>query len=582
MLSLVRAMRSACLLGFALCAGAVAAADFSDMFTNRQLATGVSLVVTGSNVGATKELYEPRHADKIGGRSVWISWVAPTNGLVSLSTAGSTFDTLLAVYRLKSGSGSPMQRLEETAENDDDDESISTVLEFAVAGGTTYEIAVDGFAGATGDIRMELTLQPLPNLLPAIARRPGDVSLRQGDTLILTVDIDAQQAEALDLHWYFNNVRIYNEEEPTLVIPNFQATNVGQYKIRLEIESGGEEIKFYSAPVEIQINSEGQTNALARNKLEDAADSGLTPGGGGGGLAGSPKAMAKSGGGVARGYNGYQVFDTTFATRDPLEPQHCGLAGGPTYWFSYQPPANGTLHLDTAGSTYDTMIAVYTYNPPLTGYGGLIAVACDNNGGSNGTSSLNFEADSMRSYFIVVDGVNNSRGRARLNWSLTTSNPPPAAPSITRQPRSFVAAAGTTIALDVVAAGVDPKHYQWFRNGTALNGQTNAALILPAIAPNKAGDYSVLVSNLASTVESAHAMIDVMSAPKIAANPQTGHTILAFPATRGFQYRIDATENFQTNGWSPFTNALTDEAGMIWITNSVGSAPAKFFRLIGP
>lgn len=576
-------MRIACVLGFALCCvGAVPAADFADLFASRQTVTGGSLVITGSNVGATKELEEPRHADKTGGHSVWISWLAPSNGLVSLSTAGSTFDTLLAVYTLESGGGPPMERLDETAENDDDDGSTSTVLEFAVAAGTTYEIAVDGFAGATGDIRLELNLQSLTNLLPSIARRPGDASLRVGDTLILTADINAQQAEALDLHWYFNNVKLLEEEEPSLIITNFQATNVGQYKIRLEIKTSGEDIKFYSAPVEIQINSEGQTNALARNKLEDAADSGLTPGGGGGGFAGSPKSAAKSGGGVARGYNGYQIFNTTFATRDPLEPQHCGVPGGPTYWFSYQPPANGTLHLDTVGSAYDTLLAVYTYDPPLTGYAGLIAVACDNNSGSNGASSLNFEADSSRSYFVVVDGVNNSRGRARLNWSLTASNPPPAAPAITRQPRSLVAAAGTTIALDVVAAGVDPKYYQWFRNGAALTGQTNAALVLPTIALNKAGEYSVIVSNLASTAESVHAVIEVMSTPKIAFAPQFGHAVMAFPATRGFQYRVDSTEQFQSNGWSIFTQALTDDAGMIWITNSVGTAPSRFFRLIGP
>ena len=566
------------LLGFALCAGAVQAADFSDNFADRPAVTGTSLVQLGNNASATIEPGEPMHASKPGGHSMWVSWVAPTNGLVTLSTVGSTFDTLLAVYTLEAGSGPVFSRLREAAEGDDVDTSIFATLQFSARAGLSYQIAVDGFAGATGDIRLQLDLLSLAAILPSVARRPADIAVRAGDTLILTMDIDGQSAEAFDLQWYFNNQRLVRQDRPSLIITNFQGTNVGQYKIRLEAGDA----EFFSAPIEVQINSEGQTNALARNKLEDAADSGLTPGGGSGLASGAKKSVRASlGGGVARGYNGYQIFNTTFATRDPLEPMHCGVAGGPTYWFSYQPPANGTLHLDTVGSSYDTLLAVYTYDPPLTGYAGLIPVACDNNSGGNGTSSLNFEAASTRAYFIVVDGVNNARGLARLNWSLSTSNPPPPTPVITRQPRSLTAAAGTTIALDVVAAGVDPKRYQWFRNGAILATQTNASIALPSISPGQSGVYVVTVSNLANTATSAVAVVEVISSPRIRVDHNLGTAILAFPATRGFQYRIDAAEQLQTNGWSTLTDALTDDAGMIWITNSM-IVPSRFYRIVGP
>jgi hypothetical protein len=530
-------------------------------------------VITGSNVGATFESHEPLHAGKVGGHSVWISWIAPTNGLVTLSTVGSTFDTLLAAYTLEPGSDSPLERLQAAAEEDDDDDSSSEVMQFGVRAGQAYEIAVDGFAGATGDIVLQLDLLTVADLLPSVVRRSGDVAVREGDTLILTVDVNRQAVPNLQMEWNFNGVNLDEYDQPTLVIKNFQPTNAGMYRLRLSVG----DTKFFSAPIEVQINSEGQTNALARNKIEDARDSGLTPGDGSGKAKG-----AKLGGEVTRGYNGSQVFNTTYATRDPLEPQHCGVAGGPTYWFSYQPPDNGILTLDTDGSSYDTLLAVYTSDNPPTGYADLIPVACDDNGGANGlTSRLQFVADKSRIYYIVVDGVNGARGTARLNYSLVVSNPPPPAPLITRQPASQTIAVGNLIALDVVASGALPLSYQWFRNGNTMNGQTNATLNLSGQS-SSAGMYRLTVTNISGVATSAIATVKVISRPAITISSDFRTAGLAFPATRGFQYRVEYCEHLKTNGWYLFTNALTDAGGMIWLTDTTQAATKQFYRLMAP
>src|SRR5207249_2432793 len=52
----------------------------------------------GNNEQATKEAGEPDHAGKQGGKSIWYTWHASFSGMISLSTKGSSFDTLLAVY----------------------------------------------------------------------------------------------------------------------------------------------------------------------------------------------------------------------------------------------------------------------------------------------------------------------------------------------------------------------------------------------------------------------------------------------------------------------------------------------------
>src|SRR5205814_8799916 len=88
-------------------------------------------------------------------------------------------------------------------------------------------------------------------------------------------------------------------------------------------------------------------------------------------------------------------------------------------WYAYQPPNDGVLHLDTEGSDYDTVLAVYT--GPGTDYASLVPVDCDNNSGSDGkTSKATFRARQDTVYFIAVDGVGGASGTVVLDYDLNT------------------------------------------------------------------------------------------------------------------------------------------------------------------
>ncbi len=144
--------------------------------------------VTGSNIGATREAGEKGHAGATSVHSVWWKWTATGNGSVTMDTAGSNFDTVLAVY-----TGAGVSALTEIASNDDE-ESLednptpqrkrTSKVEFDAVSGTTYHIAVDGWgdeehvrSGFTGEIRLEVefalniaptfTLQPSTRTVPA-------------------------------------------------------------------------------------------------------------------------------------------------------------------------------------------------------------------------------------------------------------------------------------------------------------------------------------------------------------------------------------------------------------------------------
>ena len=134
------------------------AAPANDDFANAQAITGLTGSLSSTNVGATKETGEPNHAGNPGGHSIWYSWTAPADGNVALTTQGSAFDTLLAVY-----TGAAVGALTLVAANDDDPGagSLSTVS-FAVSNGVTYKVAVDGFSGKVEVGSVNLYWQPSP------------------------------------------------------------------------------------------------------------------------------------------------------------------------------------------------------------------------------------------------------------------------------------------------------------------------------------------------------------------------------------------------------------------------------------
>src|ERR1051326_6125529 len=88
-----------------------ASPTFADNFADRQTVTNASGQIDGSNVGASREANEPQSGGKLGGHSVWISWVAPADGVATFRTDGSSFDTLLSAYYFGSTNDTALEKL---------------------------------------------------------------------------------------------------------------------------------------------------------------------------------------------------------------------------------------------------------------------------------------------------------------------------------------------------------------------------------------------------------------------------------------------------------------------------------------
>jgi hypothetical protein len=144
--------------------------------------------------------------------------------------------------------------------------------------------------------------------------------------------------------------------------------------------------------------------------------------------------------------------------------------------------------------------------------------------------------------------------------------------------------AGQTALLSVSATGMWPLTYQWRFDGTNVPGATNAVLALSDLTTARAGQYSVIVSNLQGAVVSPSFTVKVEPA-RITSGPTNQIGLLgsaaAFsitalgPPQLSYQWQF-----FGTNLDSATASALTlpavttNQAGpyTVTITNAVGAS----------
>jgi len=153
---LVVALTMAVFLGSGITDASATSLNGANRFSNAPLLPRGEGRYTGNNLTATKQAGEPNHAGDDGGASVWYRFRVGFNQVVRISTRGSNFDTLLAVYR-----GPDVRHLSQVRANDDVDIAngdLTSRVQFPAQAGVTYRIAVDGYDGGGGPDRGRIVL----------------------------------------------------------------------------------------------------------------------------------------------------------------------------------------------------------------------------------------------------------------------------------------------------------------------------------------------------------------------------------------------------------------------------------------
>lgn len=92
---------------------------------------------------------------------------------------------------------------------------------------------------------------------------------------------------------------------------------------------------------------------------------------------------------------------TLGASKELNEPQLQPTSpGSASLWWQWSPPTNGSYVVSTEGTSFDSLLGVYTGNS----LNALTQILRANNTGSNLNEVASFQADANTTYFITVDG----------------------------------------------------------------------------------------------------------------------------------------------------------------------------------
>ena len=388
----------------------------NDNFSDAQQLTGaLPATASGSTVDATREPNEPMHGGVLGTASVWYRWTAASAGKAVVETCGSAFDTTLGVY-----TGVEVGDLSTVAFNGDACGAQSRV-EFGAVAGRTYWIAVDGAGGAVGAVQVTVRApqRPLNDAFAAASALSGALPVGVTGS---TVDATSENGEPVHAQ-YSQGTSVWYSWTPSTNRRVTLDTCASQVNTVIGVYSGS----ALAALSEVASADDGCGKTYGGSKVTFTASAGTTyriaVDGWTSGVAGSfpgtgefrlaltgTDPPANDNLAAARVIGPALPINVTGinagATREPGEPFHAGFVGGTSVWYSWTPTLSGRVSIDTCGSTFDTLLAVYT-EP------GLTAVASNNNGCGT-ASKVSFTATAGTTYRIAVDGRDEATGTISL------------------------------------------------------------------------------------------------------------------------------------------------------------------------
>ena len=390
----------------------------NDSFANRASISGSTATATGTNVNATKETSEPNHAGNSGGRSLWWTWTAPSSGPVQIDTIGSSFDTTLGVY-----TGSSVSSLTSVATDDDHGGNLTSKVTFNAVAGTAYQIAVDGYNSASGNVTLHVNqVSGPPN--DSFANRAsisGSTATATGTNVNATKETSepnhAGNSGGRSLWW-------------TWTAPSsgpVQIDTIGSsFDTTLGVYTGSSVSSLTSVATDDDhggnLTSKVTFNAVAGTAYQIAVD-GYNSASGNVTLhvnqvSGPPNDSFANRASIS-GSTATATGTNVNATKETSEPNHAGNSGGRSLWWTWTAPSSGPVQIDTIGSSFDTTLGVYTGSSVSS----LTSVATDDDHGGNLTSKVTFNAVAGTAYQIAVDGYNSASGNVTLHVN-QVSGPP--------------------------------------------------------------------------------------------------------------------------------------------------------------
>jgi len=478
------------------------------------VARGYSGSQVFNTFGATKEQGEPNHCDVIGGASQWFVYLAVTNGPVRISTEGSNFDTVLAVY---TGPGTDFASLKlEGCDNNSGADGKTSALTVNVKQGTAYYVAVDGVKGATGTVKLSY----LFSTGPAITAQPqSQAKALEESVALFVVATDPSSAlsgvaSQINYQWQKDGLPLRGETNSSVGLLSVKLADVGDYQVVVSNFAGSSTSAVarlsVNVPLSFTLAPQSQTVKPGNTATFIAAASGTPPISyqwrfNGVSVTGATNATYEIPNVQPANAGAYTVVAQNPASTIESPAAFLGINQAPAITV---PPVDQVAALN--GSATFAVTAVGT--PPLSYQWRFIGV--DIPGATNATLTINnVRAANVGEYTVLVSNASDSVAspRARLDLRIPLT--------ILEEPQSLTVTAGSSAIFSVRIGGPALLAFQWRKDGVAIPGATSANLALSNVQPGDAGQYTVAVASGTEFVESKPATLTIGAAPVITQQP---------------------------------------------------------------
>ena len=202
---------------------------------------------------------------------------------------------------------------------------------------------------------------------------PSDILAAEGSMTSFTVS--PQGPGSFTCQWLFNGMPLSGRTNLTLTLTNITLAQAGSYSVRVYTDQR----QAVSRPAKLTVTPRNDSFAQ--------------------------RLTVNSGG-------GRYLSSTVNASSEVGEPNHANAFGGASIWYQWTSPMNGGVTIDTIGSTFDTVLAVYTGDD----FSNLNLVAADDDGANfNHNSKVTFHCSAGVVYLVAVDGFLGATGGVVLN-----------------------------------------------------------------------------------------------------------------------------------------------------------------------
>ena len=349
-----------------------------------------------------------------GGPNIWYCYTATCNGCATVSLLGSSFDTKVAVYDGCECDPLPSRLIR----TNDDFEGKQSQVTFPVRAGYQYLIEVGGFADATGPGVMTITCGAgsggPSNDDCSYAEDVSEVANLEFSTVCATFDGPGHCLESPNL-WYRYTASSTREITVSLFAHDMDFdTKLAVYKwddcypgmdalIECNDDFGNNtdsQITFQATRGQEYLIEVGglHSDIVGRGSLSILGD--------------VPPVMSND-----KCENAWPIgdvenlpFDTGSATFDG--PGHC--MNSANRWYCYTAPCTGQATISLCGSSFDTMLAVYSGCGCYPDYDDMIAC---NDDSCDTQSEVTIDVIAGKRYLIEVGGYGSETGQGLLTVS---------------------------------------------------------------------------------------------------------------------------------------------------------------------